>query len=1155
LFFNKPPNPTNLKKIFLTISVALLFITYTKNLSAQCGVAAKIGITNNSWNNPTFLDSSTLQPNWKIYNYDWILNNSVTNYHVFSYPVDIPLGLNKMCMNVYATDTITGDSCMNSYCNIFQGAGEIPWVTLEVDSVAPLTYQFSVRWNHFYYFQADFLLKFGDGDSTTLFDDGMDPNVYTHTYPSSGNYVARLTMGGFPYYWNPISINNFIIHVDNGIQNINWINTSNYSDCDSIQIYANSSNSAYTGFVSFAYSGTSALVQFDQNINFQPGVAFKMPVFPIPGIKLMQTTIYDQNGGVLHKYDGVTTYVCDIVPDTVRGKVFSDIDADGILDSNETGIPSYPVNLFANNYGTTTDILGNYKLLIPNGGATIQMPINQSLITIPAYGYYDVGQTNQNYNFGISAFTTRITGTVFIDYNNDSIYNTNDRLFRNVLIEAYNTLLQRSYYYTTNNQGYYDLRLPAGNYVVTPVTSLLDSAWFFPDSIVISSPSGGTYSNNDFAANTTLQGANLGIGINKNRDPRPGFDYNLIIGVGNSGIDSSFGNVTLHYDANLYFDSISPAPTSLDTINHVVEWQTGYAGLMGNNVFRLFCTVPASLPLGTLLSCIATIAPDSSVIENNLLNNSFVLNDLLIGSFDPNDKIVSPTGIGATGAVYHQQKLNYRINFQNTGTASAINVIVQDDLSPDLDISTFVMEGASHQYTVFINDRTITWKFLGINLPDSNSAEPLSHGYIEFSIYPHQGLPDGTIIENDASINFDFNDPVITNIVQNTLQTYIPCDSIISIQYLKPEYCQGETVTVKITSAGELMLSWYIDSVFFSNADSINITGLLPGSHLIVLVAGNNLCSSEMSGTIQVLASPVISLGPDTSNCILPVPIIAPAGFAGYQWNTGNTSETITADSSGTYIVAVTDSLGCTSTDSIDVTIHTVSVNLGNDTTVCGNLILDAGSGFAAYSWSTGATSQTAYINTGKIYTVTVTDANGCTNSDNIEVTLYPLPTVVLNAFFTDTLCLGNGSQLINMGTPAGGTLSGNGVSGISFDPAAAGTGWNYLYYSFTDTTSCSAMATDSVFIDACMGINALENFDKINISPNPATDRIYFTCSKSKLPCDIMIYDMLGIKLKEVRCEQTKFMIDLSTLPSGNFLVKVTGANNLFAIQRIVKL
>ncbi|MBL7922639.1 MAG: T9SS type A sorting domain-containing protein [Bacteroidia bacterium] len=98
---------------------------------------------------------------------------------------------------------------------------------------------------------------------------------------------------------------------------------------------------------------------------------------------------------------------------------------------------------------------------------------------------------------------------------------------------------------------------------------------------------------------------------------------------------------------------------------------------------------------------------------------------------------------------------------------------MQDIIDDDLDLSTFLMKQTSHPYTLVTNDREFTWKFININLPDSNSNEPGSHGFIEYSILPLQGLPDGTVISNTADIYFDFNAPIVTNTVTNTLQTNI----------------------------------------------------------------------------------------------------------------------------------------------------------------------------------------------------------------------------------------------------------------------------------------------------------------------------------------------------------------------------------------------
>ncbi|MBL0097101.1 MAG: hypothetical protein IPP46_11945 [Bacteroidetes bacterium] len=167
----------------------------------------------------------------------------------------------------------------------------------------------------------------------------------------------------------------------------------------------------------------------------------------------------------------------------------------------------------------------------------------------------------------------------------------------------------------------------------------------------------------------------------------------------------------------------------------------------------------------------ATITATPGTLEYDLSDNTSSLLKTVIGSFDPNDKQVAPEGLGATGDVLHNTRFDYRIRFQNTGTASAINIFVMDTIDSDLDLNTFVMHRASHTYDLVINGNILTWRFFNINLPDSNTNEPLSHGFIEYSISPKPGLADGTTIENVAAIYFDFNQPVITNTTLNTMQT------------------------------------------------------------------------------------------------------------------------------------------------------------------------------------------------------------------------------------------------------------------------------------------------------------------------------------------------------------------------------------------------
>jgi uncharacterized repeat protein (TIGR01451 family) len=147
---------------------------------------------------------------------------------------------------------------------------------------------------------------------------------------------------------------------------------------------------------------------------------------------------------------------------------------------------------------------------------------------------------------------------------------------------------------------------------------------------------------------------------------------------------------------------------------------------------------------------------------------------VVTGSYDPNDKTGYPTGVTSEHFVYPNQQLQYVVRFQNTGTDTAFTVIVRDTLDTDLDIFSVVPGVASHDYHFYMHGpRVLEWTFYNILLPDSNVNEPESHGFLTFTVNQNSNLPNGTVINNEADIYFDFNAPVITNQTIHTVNEFI----------------------------------------------------------------------------------------------------------------------------------------------------------------------------------------------------------------------------------------------------------------------------------------------------------------------------------------------------------------------------------------------
>ena len=144
-------------------------------------------------------------------------------------------------------------------------------------------------------------------------------------------------------------------------------------------------------------------------------------------------------------------------------------------------------------------------------------------------------------------------------------------------------------------------------------------------------------------------------------------------------------------------------------------------------------------------------------------NNNSSLTQEIVGSFDPNDITESHGEKILFSSFTSNDYLTYTIRFENTGTASAINIKIEDVLNNKLDPTTIRMIDASGQYSLERVGANLTWRFNGINLPPSVADTRIGKGYITFQIKPKPGYAVGDIIPNSASIYFDTNPAIVTN--------------------------------------------------------------------------------------------------------------------------------------------------------------------------------------------------------------------------------------------------------------------------------------------------------------------------------------------------------------------------------------------------------
>jgi hypothetical protein len=359
--------------------------------------------------------------------------------------------------------------------------------------------------------------------------------------------------------------------------------------------------------------------------------------------------------------------------------------------------------------------------------------------------------------------------------------------------------------------------------------------------------------------------------------------------------------------------------------------------------------------------------------------------------------------------------------------------------------------------------------------------------------------------------------------------------------------CSGDPVTLS-GSGGAVSYAWsgsVTDNVAFNptTTDTYTVTG-----------TDANGCTNTDMITVNVNAlPPVVGNATATTICEGAAVTLSGSGAASYTW-TGNVTDNVAFNptTTDTYTVTGTDANGCVNTDEITVTVNPAPPVLGNasQTEVCaGSPVTLTGSGAVSYTWSGSVTDNTPFTPAATdTYTVTGIDANGCTNTDEITVTVNPLPSVTLSLPVA-TMCVDDANLTLTGGNPVSGSWSGTGVTGSSFDPTVAGT--TTITYSYTDANGCDGSATDNIVVSLCTGITE-QGITVFSMYPNPASAYFTFVTAEQGV-MDIM--DINGQVVKTEKIVSNKQEINLAGLATGTYLVRfVTVEGNVSAGRLLIQ-
>ncbi|MDO1451230.1 PQQ-binding-like beta-propeller repeat protein [Rhodocytophaga aerolata] len=480
----------------------------------------------------------------------------------------------------------------------------------------------------------------------------------------------------------------------------------------------------------------------------------------------------------------------------LKGTVYEDTNGNCVKDAGEKGIPSMVVVAKPGDFYGFTDSLGNYTLAVDTGRYTIEQVISETKAafikqTCPITpNSHLVHFTGSNESIARLNFANQIallpqlsvnvssdrrrrcfTNTTTVSYCNNGTADAADAKVY-VQLPEYVVLKSANAVYTkdTNNNYIFNIgslsadacgKIVIQDSVICGNSSIRDltqctKAWITPAN---SSTPSGNWDQSDITLKAKcLENGRVYLGI-----------YNS--GKGNMADSSAF---RIYFDAQLVFmanyklakgDSlILQVPANGQTMRLEVDQRLYHPSRIQSHITIEACGTNKQ---GTVSKGYV----NQQVQEEEELE---IATECLpiIDSFDPNDKTVSPQGIGSEHYTPTNKALDYVIRFQNTGTDVAYKVVVVDTLSEHLDIRTLQVGAVSHSYKITVSGKgkpVLTFTFDNIMLPDSNRNELQSHGYIQFRIKPKANLPEKTQIDNFADIFFDYNEPVRTNTTFNTI--------------------------------------------------------------------------------------------------------------------------------------------------------------------------------------------------------------------------------------------------------------------------------------------------------------------------------------------------------------------------------------------------
>ncbi len=383
-------------------------------------------------------------------------------------------------------------------------------------------------------------------------------------------------------------------------------------------------------------------------------------------------------------------------------------------------------------------------------------------------------------------------------------------------------------------------------------------------------------------------------------------------------------------------------------------------------------------------------------------------------------------------------------------------------------------------------------------------------------------------------------------------------------------FCSGQNVLLRANTGTNYTYQWKKAGINIAGAIQASYPATTSGAYSVVVTNASGCAVTSSAVTVTVNNAPLatVAVASSTTFCAgksVLLKAIVGAGYT-YQWKknnvniVGETTSNYTATTAGNYSVVVSNSSGCSTSSSIIPVFTTpaplATVAVTGPLTFCegGSVLLKGivGTGYT-YQWKkNGAnipaqTQSNFTANTNGVYTVLVTNAQGCTAlSNNINVTVIPAPATIITANGPLTFAQG-GSVTLNVPAVAGNNYQwrkdGVSISGATTASYAATTSGSYTV-AVTNAGGCQAVSQASVVtVTQSRPITKgyVEEEDKITAYPNPLHRNNYLNIDWSIAGDNavfVTVYDMSGKKINSQR------------LLAGDRTIKITGASGVYFVE-----